>query len=116
MGRREESKSKCKKQGIVAKLACEPLRTASSSLEASNNLKVIKKPTIGGQVDGPNDTSDEDDDIDNEEDDDDDDDDDDDEDEDEDEDTEDNAAEEEPLGSGDDISDEDPSDLFNTET
>merc|ERR1712062_555099 len=61
--------------------------------------------------DGPNDTSDEDEDIDN----DDDDDDDDDEDEDEDDDTEDGAAEEEPLGSGDDISDEDPSDLFNTE-
>lgn len=61
--RREESKSKYNKQEIVAKLACEPLRTASSSLEASNNLKVIKKPTIGGQVDGPNDTSDEDEDI-----------------------------------------------------
>ena len=53
--------------------------------------------------------------LDNDDDDDDEDDDDDDDDEDEDEDEEDNAAEEEPLGSGDDISDEDPSDLFNTE-
>jgi len=72
------------------------------------------------QVDGPHeDSSDDDDDLDNVDDDDDDDADDDDDDDDdldkEDEDNEDGGAEEEPLGSDDDISDEDPADLFDTE-
>ena len=72
------------------------------------------------QVDGPHeDSSDDEDDLDNVDDDDDDADDDDDDDDDdldkEDEDNEDGGAEEEPLGSDDDISDEDPADLFDTE-
>merc|ERR1712004_631132 len=70
-----------------------------------------KKKTIL-QVDGPNDSSDSDDEV---NDDDIDDDDDDDDDENEDEDGEDEGPEDEPLGSGDDISEGDPSDLFNTE-
>ena len=72
------------------------------------------------QVDGPDDdSSDDDDDLDNVDDDDDDDGDDDDDDDDDldkdDEDNEEGGAEEEPLGSDDDISDEDPADLFDTE-
>merc|ERR1712110_900120 len=70
---------------------------ASSILGAPSSITSKQNVNRGGHIDGPNDTSDED------------------EDEDEDDDTEDGAAEEEPLGSGDDISDEDPSDLFNTE-
>jgi len=66
------------------------------------------------QVDGPNDSSDDDDDIDNDDDDDDDDDDDGDLDGIDDDDDGEDGADEEPLGSNDDISDEDPSDLFNT--
>ena len=73
------------------------------------------------QVDGPDDdSSDDDDDLDKDLDDDDDDDGDDDDDDDDDldkddEDNEEGGAEEEPLGSDDDISDEDPADLFDTE-
>ena len=69
------------------------------------------------QVDGPNDSSDSDDEVNDDDiDDEDDDDDDDDEDENENEDEDaDDGAEDEPLGSGDDISEGDPSDLFNTE-
>jgi len=74
-------------------------------------LKLIKAGTIP-QVDGPADSSDEEE-VDEDEEDDDDDDDDDDNDPDGDE--EDEGVEEEPLGSEDDISDEDASDLFDTE-
>lgn len=93
----------------------EDILASLSLLGAPKSISSRKNARIGGQVDGPNDTSDEEEDIDNDDDDDDEDDDDDDDDEDEDEDPEEGAAEEEPLGSGDDISEEDPSDLFNTE-
>lgn len=76
-----------------------------------------KKPKIL-QVDGPNDSSDSDENISNDDVDDDDDNDDDDSDDDidgDEEDAEGEGAEDDPLGSGDDISEGDPSDLFNTE-
>jgi len=79
---------------------------------------VLKKPKIQ-QVDGPNDSSDSEEELkSNDEIDDDDDDDDNDSDDDidgDDEDPDGEGAEDEPLGSGDDISEGDPSDLFNTE-
>jgi len=80
--------------------------------------KKLKKPKIM-QVDGPNDSSDSDENDDNDEIDDDDDNDSDDDDDDDidgdDDDAEGEGAEDDPLGSGDDISEGDPSDLFNTE-
>lgn len=114
--RKDDSKALLKSQEEpISKYEHEDILPRSSIFGAPKSASSRKNIIIGGQVDGPNDTSDEDEDIDNDDDDDDEDDDDDDDDEDEDEDEEDNAAEEEPLGSGDDISDEDPSDLFNTE-
>merc|ERR1712111_235838 len=78
------------------------------------NLGARPKTKAILQVDGPNDSSDSDDEV-NDDDIDDDDDDDDDENENDDEEGEDEGPEDEPLGSGDDISEGDPSDLFNTE-
>merc|ERR1719423_391271 len=89
----------------------EPRSAEAGSSHIRKRKRVLKKKVskkMLPQVDGPNDSSDDDDDIDNDDDDDGDldgiDDDDDGED----------GADEEPLGSNDDISDEDPSDLFNT--
>jgi len=77
-------------------------------------IKLKKSGAIIPQVDGPADSSDDEDGVEDDEDGDDDDDDDDD-DNDPDGDEEDEGVEEEPLGSEDDISDEDASDLFDTE-
>ena len=77
-------------------------------------IKLKKLGAIIPQVDGPADSSDDEDGVEDDEDGDDDDDDDDD-DNDPDGDEEDEGVEEEPLGSEDDISDEDASDLFDTE-
>ncbi len=93
-------------------------KTTTKSAPRKKKLSKRKKPKLS-QVDGPqDDTSDDDDDLDNVDDDDDDDPDDDDDDDDldkEDEDNDEGGVEEEPLGSEDDISDEDPADLFDTE-
>lgn len=95
---------------------------ASTSSEAAPKPAKLKKRKIKKiqQLDGPNDSSDSDEEINDEVDDDDDNDSDDDDDDDDDidgdeEDQEGEGAEDEPLGSGDDISEGDPSDLFNTE-
>lgn len=83
---------------------------------SSKSEGAVPKKSKIQQVDGPNDSSDSDEEINDEIDDDDDDDNDsDDDDLDNDEDQEGEGAEDEPLGSGDDISEGDPSDLFNTE-
>ena len=104
--------------------AVDPVPGPSSSgarpKKAVKSRPVKKKPKLAlSQVDGPaDDSSDDDDDNDDNNDDDDDDDADDDDDDDDDlgEDEEDDAGEDEdPLGSGDDISEEDPADLFDTE-
>jgi hypothetical protein len=100
-------------------LGARPKVPIASGSGLKKTSKSKKKMTIH-QVDGPNDSSDDDDELDNDDDDDDDDDDlDDDDDGDDilndDEDGDGEGGEAEPLGSGDDISDEDPSDLFNTE-
>lgn len=98
---------------------------APAPMAVSNKFKLLgaipknrsKKPKIL-QVDGPNDSSDSDENISNDDVDDDDDNDDDDSDDDidgDDDDGEGEGAEDDPLGSGDDISEGDPSDLFNTE-
>ena len=57
--RREESKTKSKN----IEVAPEELFASSSILEPPKSVSLKKKSTIGGQVDGPNDTSDEEDDI-----------------------------------------------------
>ena len=57
--RREESKTKSKN----IEIASEELFANPSILEAPKSVRMKKKSTIGGQVDGPNDTSDEEDDI-----------------------------------------------------
>lgn len=97
------------------------MQSANPSLDLSHEIHDARFHV--SQVDGPDDTSDEEEDeeeeMDKEEEDDDDDDDEDDNDDDDalndDEENEDEGVEDEPLGSGDDISDEDPSDLFDTE-
>lgn len=90
--------------------------TAEKSKPKKKLLKKRRVAKIGPQVDGPCDSSDSDvEDLDNEDENDEEDDDDDDDDDALGSNEEDEGAEEEPLGSGDDISDEDPSDLFNTE-
>jgi len=91
--------------------------SSKSKLLGAVPKKQSKKPKIL-QVDGPNDSSDSDENISNDDVDDDDDNDDDDSDDDidgDEEDAEGEGAEDDPLGSGDDISEGDPSDLFNTE-
>jgi len=104
-------------------LAQPPPQPASISVSSKSKLlgaipkNRSKKPKIL-QVDGPNDSSDSDENISNDDVDDDDDNDDDDSDDDidgDEEDAEGEGAEDDPLGSGDDISEGDPSDLFNTE-
>ena len=84
------------------------------SITGVPRIKLKKSGPIIPQVDGPADSSDDEDGVEDDEDGDDDDDDDDD-DNDPDGDEEDEGVEEEPLGSEDDISDEDASDLFDTE-
>ena len=84
------------------------------SITGVPRIKLKKSRRIIPQVDGPADSSDDEDGVEDDEDGDDDDDDDDD-DNDPDGDEEDEGVEEEPLGSEDDISDEDASDLFDTE-
>ncbi|XP_059094499.1 transcription initiation factor IIA subunit 1-like [Tigriopus californicus] len=97
------------------------LAAALARPSSAKGQKRVKRRKVISQFDGPNDTSDDEDDIDKEDEDDDDDDDDGDDDDDdddvlnEDDDNDDGGPEEEPLGSGDDISDEDPEDLFDTE-
>jgi len=98
--------------------APKPVNLGARPKSTLKNSQTVLKKKIP-QFDGPNDSSDDDEDIDGDVEEDDDDDDDIDEDEDEDIDgdgeDEEEGVEEEPLGSGDDISDGDPSDLFNTE-
>ncbi len=108
------STSLSKKFGLPSSITVTP--STSGGLGARPKTTMKKRSKSLQQLDGPNDTSDdEDNDEDDSDSDNDDDDDDDDLDDANDEDGEDEGAEEEPLGSGDDISDEDPSDLFNTE-
>lgn len=106
--------------------AAQQLRLSAALARPSSGKTALKKRVkrrkVMAQFDGPNDSSDDEDDIDKEDEDDDDDDDDGDDDDDddddvlnEDDDNDDGGPEEEPLGSGDDISDEDPEDLFDTE-
>jgi hypothetical protein len=96
-------------------------KTKKEEARRKKQHKKSKKVKMVSQVDGPtgDDSSDDDDDLDNVDDDDDEDNDDDDDDDDsddkEEEENEDGGADEEPLGTEDDISDEDPADLFDTE-
>jgi hypothetical protein len=101
--------------------AIKAAKTKKEEARRKKQHKKSKKVKMVSQVDGPtgDDSSDDDDDLDNVDDDDDDDNDDDDDDDDsddkEEEENEDGGADEEPLGTEDDISDEDPADLFDTE-